>query len=277
MYPYFLFFLGVPDLTKIKEDFTLKILNCRDSHNKLRYPELRQSIISWCGFLFWKNVPNFELSIRLILPLSFDLYSTQGRSLLINMSELGWKFGRQVLWEIVLIPVQSGEYFDIIFRYHHALGDGVSILNLFSNVTHPDLVGQVVPPKMMGRGLACTKSCQNWAFISTLVMIPYDLAAYVEAQLISLFSTDVFSAIDRNTSGFSGRISYAPSLPPISFSTMKKLANENNISLTTFMYHCLTNSVRKAALKRGVSPSADILVNFPMLSKDHPDKMRNIM
>ncbi|OXA44674.1 hypothetical protein Fcan01_20925 [Folsomia candida] len=74
---------GIPDLAHIKAQFAEKILNSKDpAGDGPLYPELRQTIVSWGGYFFWADLPNFTLPIRLLDIDPIDIDSNEGISLL---------------------------------------------------------------------------------------------------------------------------------------------------------------------------------------------------
>lgn len=43
------------------------IVQHKEQNESLQYPELRQRLTSWCGFLFWEDDPNFSIYNHVVL------------------------------------------------------------------------------------------------------------------------------------------------------------------------------------------------------------------
>jgi len=59
-------FEGNVPLEQLKENFNEKILNRRFSNGEIQYPELKQFVVSWMNFKFWKNEDNFDINEHII-------------------------------------------------------------------------------------------------------------------------------------------------------------------------------------------------------------------
>jgi len=110
-------------LDKVREEFTDKILNAKNSSGGLLYPELKQSVTSWLGFLFWKPDPTFNLEDHITLhekssePTN-DMETV--KTIIREMSLQPFKKGK-CLWEIKVLwnfLDNQNEKFFIIFYLH---------------------------------------------------------------------------------------------------------------------------------------------------------------
>ncbi|XP_035704104.1 uncharacterized protein LOC118434502 [Folsomia candida] len=261
---------GIPDLEYIIAEFTTKILEAKDSNGTLLYPELKQTIVPWCGFLFWKDVQNFNLPIHTN---SFrnhdgndDLNSSTGTEFLRTLVNKPWEFGCKPVWEVIILPGKSD--FDMIVRYHHALSDAYSMLKLLDKISNPKLIDQILQPKTCATK---TKRLQNWA--KTLVKIPYDVALYLEAYLRTWHTPDIFNPTC--TPSLTGTSTFAQNVSSLSVSEMKKSAKARGVSFTTLVFSSLTSSIRRLILKRDGKVSGNIILHFPMPVPNHPRKLRN--
>lgn len=108
------------------------------------YPELRQTVVSWRGYFFWADIPNFTFPIRLLDIDPIDTDSNEGINLLRTLYNREWKFGQEVLWELVIVPGVEGKFCIVCF-IHHLLADGFSTKKLINKVSQPPIVGKIKP------------------------------------------------------------------------------------------------------------------------------------
>lgn len=117
-----------------------------------RFPELRQYIEPWMGFLFFKEDTNFDLNRHIILHNSY--YSDSQTPSPIDLDELkviflnkSWE-RRKPLWELVLADHddrgKNGRSY-MFLRFHHSLGDGFAFLNVVAALCGSQILGEKMP------------------------------------------------------------------------------------------------------------------------------------
>lgn len=127
---------GIPNLDHIKSEFINKVLNAKDAEGQILYPELKQTVVAWGGYLFWKDLPNFQLPIRVLEPA--DLVSPAGLEVLRSFYRRDWKMGEGPLWELIVVPGLN-DSFGLVFIFDHALCDALSIQKLIDKISHPSI------------------------------------------------------------------------------------------------------------------------------------------
>ncbi|OXA59164.1 putative diacylglycerol O-acyltransferase tgs2 [Folsomia candida] len=177
------------ELQSIREIVKKEAILARDSNGNLKYPELGQNITTWMGYSFWKPIKDFKLEDHIN-------YFDDSENSELTASELSHHlrtmslrpFSKSsALWELRIVP---NFYFDnethkpselelqekyslLIFRCHHSLGDGLSLLQLFDKFALTNKV--ILHPKsnvdMIGGNL-----CRWFKF---LVKLPHDLGIFM--------------------------------------------------------------------------------------------------
>jgi hypothetical protein len=104
-------------------------------NDELKYPELKQTIVSWGGYFFWKDCPDFDYNkhVRLynIGESETSSYTdTELHSIRQTLLNQPW-IRNMPLWEIIFIQncypshlAPSSPHTTIVFRFHHVLADG---------------------------------------------------------------------------------------------------------------------------------------------------------
>ncbi|CAG0902651.1 unnamed protein product [Darwinula stevensoni] len=120
---------GRPDLEKIRRRFAAVLPGVKGGWKLASRGETRG------GYLFWRRCPDFRVDDHVEFLLRGGRPAEYGDDrelceLLEERSNVAFLPDRPP-WEALVIPKSSGEEYSLAFRYHHGLGDGVSMVRLF--------------------------------------------------------------------------------------------------------------------------------------------------
>ena len=122
---------GKPDIEKLRKLFTERVL-LNDGHPS--YQRLMKRICRKYGRYIWANEVDFDISRH--------VYAYEGTCPKDEI-ELEKLFGEIISkplprdispWEVITIPLQIDGKFAFFTRAHHIIGDGISMVNLFSKI-----------------------------------------------------------------------------------------------------------------------------------------------
>jgi hypothetical protein len=138
-------FEGNIEVNKLRKLFSKNVLHAEDSSGKLTYPELKQCIIRWGSYFFWKNCTHFKLEEQIRLHdeesgINSHYTDKDIEQLREKLCSQKWE-KNQPLWEVVLIhncfpkfaTNSLGAHTTMFVRWHHVAGDGYAWLNLIIN------------------------------------------------------------------------------------------------------------------------------------------------
>ncbi|CAG7730607.1 unnamed protein product [Allacma fusca] len=130
-------------ISQVRTAFQTRVLNKRMGNGEREYPELCQYWTNYLGYFFWKTEKNFSLQSHVRMydyrnPQSLERVNEKElKGLIADVLSQPWKDGCSP-WEILMLP----NYFDsvidrpqtvLMFRIHHGMGDGQSIMRLTFN------------------------------------------------------------------------------------------------------------------------------------------------
>lgn len=151
-------------LKAIQEIVQREAVLAKDTNNvSLKYPELRQNVETWMGYNFWTSVKNFRIEHHINYFDDSEASELTASELSHHMRTFSLRpFSRdRALWEMRIVPnfyfdgdtcvemqkikylssehssldddiVHKGKYLLIMFRCHHCLCDGHSLLTLLN-------------------------------------------------------------------------------------------------------------------------------------------------
>ena len=120
---------GEPDVEKLRKLFDDRVV-ANDGHPS--YQRLKKRIQRKYGRYVWSNEIDFDISRHIVK------YEGTPPA---NSEELEKLFGEIISkplaedmspWQVVLVPLQAENKFAFFTRAHHIIGDGISMVNLFS-------------------------------------------------------------------------------------------------------------------------------------------------
>lgn len=122
---------GELNVKKIQKLFHNRVLM---NNGHASYQRLKKCIQRKYGRYVWKDEEDFDITRHVIC--------YEG-TLPANEEELGKLFGEIISkplpkdispWQVVLIPMKTGGHFALFTRAHHIIGDGISMVNVFSKI-----------------------------------------------------------------------------------------------------------------------------------------------
>lgn len=197
---------GILSLNQVQNHVESVTLQQTRTDGTLKFPELRQTIASFGGFLFWRNVENLNIKDR-IKELPAIQRLEESHRLLTDLTSKPWTFGSEPLWEIILVRVTQENKTLFLLRLHHALCDGFSTVSLVNSFATAKLV---LPS---GNG----SSSMSWKQgIIKLLRIPVDIAHFGIASYKGL---EPLKDLIRHT-GVTGMLTNTSSTFPLPFLKM---------------------------------------------------------
>jgi len=126
----------------------------KDSLGAERYPELKQHLVKWGGYYFWKQCENFSIDDHFTIIDDGKIYTEDDlKALAQKYVGLKWRKGKP-MWDVVFVknyePKNTsgncgGPRTACLLRVHHSLGDGYSFLYLLMEAIAGKEVISVVP------------------------------------------------------------------------------------------------------------------------------------
>jgi hypothetical protein len=258
----------------LREQFRSRVLEATMINGELQYPELRQYVYKWMGFMFWRWDKSFDLNNHIKIeskhgPCNRYKIDKIKQSLLIKP----WTRGRSP-WEFILVPNYSDEdgaqKIIILFIFQHGLGDGFSwmkIINLLAGNTLE--VERVQALQRQSRSSGSLNPLRN---VLVLLKSPYDLM-YSIMKVSDGFPWGI------SPGDFSSQF-IVMSSEKISVKLLKDTRNRHGVQFTSVLLALITAGVRKAFETKGVKATGKSLPKYmscaaasPMIG--HPDKLRN--
>lgn len=254
-----------------------KWLEKRDSWGFRYYPELRQGLVSWVGYTFWQNDPSFHLDnhVKILNETQSYFKREELKDLFVKIANEPFKEQRSP-WEILIIPhyidyssaatVPEKQLTLILFKVHHALLDGFSMLNLGQN----DLGSGESPSRSNQQDYSFRTKC------AAILRIPYFAAKHF-LTVTPLIWRNTNDSINFPYNG--NQISFF-TLEQACLSKIKQAKYKYSVSLTSIFLAGYTTAIRCFLLKRGndlqlqdYQPSVLLPVPLPR----HPEKLGNHM
>ncbi|XP_076030027.1 uncharacterized protein LOC143018508 [Oratosquilla oratoria] len=195
---------GRPEMSKIRSTLADKVLNVLDARGRFKYPKFRQFISRQGGYSIWRDEINFSAKrhIKLMQENGTAVFVRDEDDLLDAVSlRANRPFVRGMSqWEVVVAPIQrfvrplssspettEGQdqksptsdndlefsYYAVIFRIHHAMGDGKSLVRLLltSMVDNP----MELPQSPQGAALCWWRIMRGLRFVWSMTHLPWAL------------------------------------------------------------------------------------------------------
>ncbi|CAG7824678.1 unnamed protein product [Allacma fusca] len=272
-------FDGTLELRTIEKLIDQNWVQARSTSGNLKYPELKQYVTVWLGYFFWKNDEDFNIKNHV------KLYFNQKPGNFISDMEVNDAWNEMSMkpfdrdrspWEVILIPFyrQNRHKGDessksvLIFRWHHALSDGFSILNLLSCIA--DLNMSSVARMGRKQNVSCCSGIgKSFKLFFT--------APWVILTLITARKDRNPWHLEENKMTRYWHLGVGPSIP---IQIVHELKTNYSVSFACVLLAAVTGSMRKLMVKgfemnslKPVPWTISCGVPFPL--PDHPDKLRN--
>jgi hypothetical protein len=258
----------------------------RASKDDLVYPELKQGLTSWMGYWFFQNDADFDVKNHI------KEYSHPGKERyteedVIEMKEElmqgSWTKGRP-MWEIFVInnyfptTANSTPHTATIARFHHTLGDGVSLLIWLKKFLNMKELKLIVPiptwPKMtLYEKLVLSL---KFPFQFALTVADYLLAKYPESRFI----------VRRNDKQPGGKSSaaapcYISQTKGIPMENIKRIKEQFGVSCSSVILAGISGFLHSLMVTRqdddGGTLEKTVLANLPFPIPRTTERLRNQM
>jgi len=270
----------------------------------LKYPELKQYVVTWMNFKFWKNEDNFNINDHILL---YNESRPPGSGEVVREEEfhkmretlLNSPFSKgKSPWVVVLVHnylpadpilkdrVKKDTPFSVmLLKVHHSLGDGYALKKLVT----VDWCGNKEVEKSPGTGNKNQKGneesegnhlleCFTWSFQQIKGLFR---GAIFPTRCIYEF-THLSVSLMRNKSSWSvSEEQRAPAVHAftnlIPVSRIKWIKDQLGVSFTSVLFHVCSEAMQKIMQKKGMAGAESVIANFPLPLPRHPDKLRNHM
>jgi hypothetical protein len=278
-------FDGEIGIQEFRDAFRTRILEHKtapSSGELLTYAKLQQCLTDWMGFKFWKEIKDFKLEDY--IKIHPDDLLVRDEVVLNEDEDLITKLSADLVtkpydktkspWEFLLVPkLQTGQRTGtttaLIFRFHHALCDGYSILQLsmllFGIKIAPTTTVAVIPKQQKShRGSSLSGSGITFAlkFLHKLSQV----------LLLSFDNSSLWKLADHKKTG---KLNIQASKVFAPCGHIKAVKNHHQVSFSSVIYASLTGAIRKISLKKGMQLPEKMPLMLPLLKEGHPGGLVN--
>lgn len=250
---------GRVNLTNVRKSIHSTLLTKRREGGTLMFPEITQTVVSFGGFLFWRDIETKDFAKDRITEVT-GVQDLEGcESILRTLASKSWEFGAEPLWEVILVPIIGENKTTFIIRFHHALCDAhaavAEVLNSFAT-----------KPLVLPNGNETVK--RGWCRMA--LCFPKDITSLGISSLKSTRTLDRWMG-NRDPSG---KIAYSAESAPISL--LKEAANLCQVSLTAIAIAILAKPVLELIRGRICFDSGeDVALYFPLPWHRKSEGLRN--
>jgi len=240
-----------------------------------KYLELKQFLYSFLGYYFWKPSSNFDLQKQvkeLIIPSEHsNKFNEICNEIVQSCVNKAWK-KESPLWEINLININNNDNQKgsvLIFRFHHSLGDGYSILNLLKNELCEDKEQTIKSPLKSTSRKECAQMV--WFYTTFLLRVAW------ESSSILLFSFSLSAWKPKLNSQ-----TWNVFCPPIPIERIRNLKSHFKVSFSSILLSAVSKSIKKTFLHEKVGNDSkqisNLLCMMPVkIMHGRTYKLRNLM
>lgn len=269
----------------VKKEFVCEILKAKwlekldssSSSGQFLYPELRHSIANWWGFTFWEAEKNFKIEkhIRIMEAPQLTLLDKGSlKRLFVDLVNQPFEKGRSP-WELVIVTDENDSNrcevrkTMILFKIHHALIDGFSMLNLGQQIFQKNEIGAGGDTRVVSKSLS-PKKFGLFTKIFAIAWIPYFVAKFLTTASANHNPSSPDPHAMRQVSSFSYN--------KLELQWLKRIKTKHGVSLTCLLLAGFTAGIRNAITKKNQQPTIGGLpCVIPVPLPNHPEKLRNHM
>jgi len=266
---------GELDVSKLKTIISANILGRKLRNGKLQYQELQQDFTMFLGYLFYKNVDNFNLDNHVWEYKSEKKWINEMKLLEITQELVNknWIKG-QSLWEVVLVPNVINEdqqgtdkpqtYSTLILRLHHSLADGISCLGILKSLINQKDMKFIIP-------FENPPKTNLFMQLKSLILFPFQFAnAIAEFQTLNVPKSSFLAPYDPANEFYMFHTRKFP------FQNLKAIKDQFNVGLQSVVYSCITKALHNHTR---ITKQDDkcILCNIPVPVPRTTEKLRNQM
>lgn len=252
----------------------------KGEEDKLQYPEFQQYIENWMGYMFFKNDTSFSLDNHLFAhTIRENATEMECEKTLCNCVEtlLNKTFpAKRSPWELHMFQgyknskLGQGNMTLFVFRFHHAMVDGFSIMYAFIE----GLAGGKLPDVKIATPNEVKSSGMNkWVYVPLRMIHDLGYFATLTWEQFRVGHQNPLNVPDEKKKW---KQLYARS-ELISIQKIKRIKNELGVSFTTVLLSSLAAGVAQSFKKKG--DQENIPNSFPVATliplPNHPNKLRN--
>jgi len=281
---------GTLYLDRFREVYQTRVIDPKLPNGQFKKPEWQQYVTKLFGFLFWKWENHFD--IRNHIGMYEGKYQNEFLSgaKLLNADTL-----LEVTNELVYIPFQpkmspwkvylmhnyravnpvTGEATGtgpvctvVIFRVHHCLADGFSLLKALVNDLAQRQEGTGADT-IVARTRPTSPIRQIATALNFVLSAPYDLLS----AAISGMDFNSWHIPEKDLK-FNWNLAVSLDIP---VDLIKEVKNLHKVTLTTLILECFAAAARKFMTEAGFTVPDTIHCMMPLPAPNHPDKLRNHM
>jgi hypothetical protein len=259
--------------------FRSRVLDAKLKCGKLRYPELRQYMVDWMGFVFFRDIHDFKLEDYVNLHESDkNLNSKKGDLDQICQCLLTKPFDKtKSPWEIVIVngvinSASTSKETAIILRASHFLGDGYSWLKMLMVLLQNEYETRLnSTPKYHLK----PNPKDNYTACESYVNPRFWVAIWRELTNVAATALDSRSMWKVASRFKAGKYSMGKFRKPIDVNMVKKVKELGKVRFSSVIYAAIAGAVRKMGLKRKdiLPPFVKCILPIPM--PGHPDGLAN--
>lgn len=258
----------------VARDYVVNVVNARDPKtNQLLHPELRHYYTEWLGFFWWRPEKNFKMDDHITIWNNGNLDVLTENVFIKIVADLECRpFPEEKSpWDVLLIPnclfknVQNPERpkFVLVFRIHHGLADGVSVLQVFMQYVFDNVSDKLVTSTVVQEN-------------------PYQKLVYQLGGMVQLpyqFLKQGFTAMDVNSwhlpANQLSRKIYKAWSPRIGIDVIKEIKMRHNVGFTAVLIALISGAIRKMMVKCDVAVPKKVHAILPLPWPNHPSKFCN--
>ncbi|CAG7815108.1 unnamed protein product [Allacma fusca] len=271
------------DIPKFRDSF-LQLLESKDLKGNPIYPEMKMYIKNYCGFFFWKSVPDFSIEnhVRIYDNSLLDALATEDLDLTELNSETVVRLAQNIIkrpfpvkqspWEFLLYHNKIQENTPesdcvkktmVAIRLHHSLADGYSLFNLV--MKHAGANVEQAKPNF--------KRPRSLAYIIRTLLLPFWMPYEMISQFFHCYDSNAWHLPEKTMA----RDNCGVVTATLSTQFVKNIKTMHQASFAGVVLTALAGGIRKTMILNQVKLPEQIHCLTPLPLPNHPDKLRNHM
>lgn len=283
--------------TYIKNLIQSRWLYAKSLSGKLKYPEFRQYIISWMGYMFWKEDTQFQLENHFKSHYMNGHADLEAFSASMEETLLNKPFSRHTSpWECHVVYSCDCEFNDdfktirncktcgkkedtvILIRIHHCLADGLSIIYAVFEALYGCRLQKLSDENQVYQKVVPSKQ-KHWSLFAKSKVIIFKLLEFFRGLgfilVFFLFRINRQSSLHISDDKKSwNQISVKSDR--LSVQKLKQIKNHFKVSFSSLLLSCISSALSKQTNSRSQPGNKNMLIAFPSPLPGHPmDRLIN--
>jgi len=289
---------GCPSYDDIVEGLESAMSTIDPSNGELLYPELKQEVVTWMGYRFFKPIKNFKTEEHFNYMHGTTYNFEQVMQLLKNESMIPFPKGKAV-WNLILVPnyiaEESAPYYQkdkkysfLLYTIHHGLSDGFSVVKLAHKVLQVKYVSANADPAEPPASF-----CQKFGrSIAIAFKMPFDVGDYIFSVSMTAGIwkwKNIDSSQDKKGKGkdeedagkskepkikYNYCYSFSELIP---FSKVVEVRKKHGVGSLAVTFAALIGAIRTIMFKSEKNIPHKLNAVIPTPIPNHPDRLRNHM